>query len=111
MFTSDNGWGHPKRNVWEDPRDLCQHIKAYVGSINFIGTYDPAKHYDYGDVCIRDGNTFIFDGRNSWTELATISDIHATTSTPMKYSSNCKNCGAPMRNHKCDYCGTEDYGK
>ena len=27
-----------------------------------------------------------------------------------KYVTNCPNCGAPMTNHKCIYCGTEDYG-
>ena len=34
-----------------------------------------------------------------------------TKTTPVQYITNCPNCGAPMKNHKCIYCGTEDYGR
>lgn len=72
---------------------------------HFMGEYDPNIFYNYGDITMRYGQVWIFDGSN-WT------CIEESYSEEVKeYVTNCPNCGAPMTNHKCAYCGTEDYGR
>lgn len=75
---------------------------------NFISEYDPNVFYNYGSVvCTRRGEMWMFDG-NDWHSLGS---VESTRTTPVQYTTNCPNCGAPMKNHKCMYCGTEDYGR
>lgn len=70
---------------------------------HFMGEFDPNIFYNYGDITMRYGQVWIFDGSN-WT------CIEESYSEEVKeYVTNCPNCGAPMTNHKCAYCGTEDY--
>lgn len=79
-----------------------------TSAANFVGKYDSSKYYEYGDVCIRNGGLYIYSGFN-WHSLGLEEEaIHERT---LKYITNCPNCGAPMQNHRCAYCGTEDYGK
>jgi hypothetical protein len=85
-------------------------VMGYIKDIttpaaNFMGEYDPNIFYNYGDITMRYGQVWIFDG-SSWT------CIEESYSEEVKeYITNCPNCGAPMTNHKCAYCGTEDYGR
>ena len=75
---------------------------------HFIGEYDPNLFYDYGAICTRYGEMWAFDGRN-WNQ---ISGLQMDVCDEVKeYATNCPNCGTPMKNHKCVYCGTEDYGR
>ena len=80
-------------------------------TFNFMGEYDSNLFYNYGSVCTYKGEMLMFDG-NDWHTLGSVG-LHMieTKTTPVKYITNCPNCGAPMKNHKCIYCGTEDYGR
>ena len=74
----------------------------------FVGEYDSNLFYEYGAICTRYGKIWAFDGCN-WNQ---ISEFQIDMCNEVKeYAINCPNCGAPMKNHKCIYCGTEDYGK
>ena len=78
---------------------------------HFMGEYDSNIFYNYGSVCTRRGEIWIFDGKD-WYSLGSVeSDMIESETIPMQYITNCPNCGAPMKNHKCIYCGTEDYGR
>lgn len=79
-----------------------------ISTIYYIGEYDPNLFYDYGAVTVKDGKEQIFNG-STWECLGISSSLE--TSEVKKYMTNCPNCGAPMHNHRCEYCGTEDYGR
>ena len=71
---------------------------------HFVGDYDPNRFYDYGAVCIRHNGIWMFNGRD-WYQ---ISECQTNTSNKIKRNiTNCPNCGAPLHNNKCMYCGTE----
>ena len=71
---------------------------------SFMGEYDPNLFYDYGAICTRYGETWAFDGHN-WIQISGLqNDAYDEVK---KYATNCPNCGAPLHNHKCMYCGTE----
>lgn len=79
---------------------------------HFIGEYDSNIFYDYGAITMRHGDAWIFDGKD-WHELGIANELvssYEATAT-IEYKTNCPNCGAHMINHKCKYCGTEDYGR
>ena len=86
-------------------------IPDLPSSFNFMGEYDSNLFYNYGSVCTRNGEVWVFDGQ-AWHSLgSTESHMIKTETKSIHYIVNCPNCGAPMKNHKCIYCGTEDYGK
>lgn len=90
--------------------DWAEDIRNIIApAVTFAGIYDSHINYNYGDVCLIGESLYIFDGKRDWTELGICSE--RTNSAPkMKFITNCPNCGAPMQNHRCVYCGTEDYG-
>lgn len=85
---------------------VMEYIKDITTSAaHFMGEYNPNILYDYGAITMRNGEAWAFTG-TSWECLGI-----AETGIAKEYITNCPNCGAPMHNHKCLYCGTEDYGK
>ena len=74
----------------------------------FMGEYDSNTFYDYGAITMRNGEAWIYTG-STWECLGVSNSLE--TNEVKEYVTNCPNCGAPMRNHKCMYCGTEDYGR
>ena len=74
----------------------------------FMGEYDPNIFYDYGAITMRNGENWIFNG-STWERLGMFASLEINE--VKEYVTNCPNCGAPMRSHKCMYCGTEDYGR
>lgn len=74
----------------------------------FVGEYDSNLFYEYGAICTRYGEIWAFDG-HSWNQIF---GLQMDVGDEVKeYTTNCPNCGAPMKSHKCIYCGTEDYGR
>lgn len=49
-----------------------------------------------------DGEWHLFD--HGWQREV------ATAPAPKTYPTNCKNCGAVLHSHQCEYCGSEYYG-
>ena len=92
-------WGNVKMVDWSEVTS--------TPAANFMGEYDPANDYDYGDICLRDNEIWINNGVRDWTFITEVDQSNYITN----YVTNCPNCGAPMTNHKCAYCGTEDYGR
>ena len=74
-------------------------------SLKFCGTYDATHSYSTGDVCIYDGCTYVNIG-NTW-ECISISG-YETKILKITYPTNCKNCGAILHNHICEYCGSDN---
>ena len=72
----------------------------------YVGDYNPNHFYDYGAICKRHNGLWIFNGCD-WYQ---ISESQTNTSNKIKRSiTNCPNCGAPLHNNKCVYCGTEGW--
>lgn len=95
------GWGNPKVIDWVDD------IRALTTpAMNFVGYYDAHITYNYGDAVVLDGIVCIYDGRGNWQELGDCPNFSEPKHEIKQYI-NCPNCGAPMHNHHCDYCGTE----
>ena len=77
---------------------------------HFVGDYNPNLFYDYGAICMKHSEMWVFDGAR-WHQITDIeTNIHHEKEVK-NYITHCPNCGAPMQNHKCMYCGTEDYGR
>jgi len=61
--------------------------------------WDYIPSYKQGDIVMKNGKPYCYDG-SKWNPMTKYTDIKS-------YIGNCPNCGAPMKNHKCEYCGTE----
>ena len=87
-----------KMVYWDD--------QPLVSTLNFIGTYDPNKEYQYLDCCVRDGEVYIYDGRNNWTYIGVSAELQQEK-TEEEIFFHCTSCGAPTRyDGTCPYCGT-----
>ena len=101
-------WGNPKIVDWNE-------IEQNISPIHFVGEYDKIPELELrcrGDLIVVNNNTYMYTGEK-WEELgSTINEpVWETPKSQFTYFHNCPNCGAPMKNHKCSYCGTEDYGR
>lgn len=72
----------------------------------YRGTVVP-KDAVFGDVVYKadTGQTLLYDGQ-AWQNLGTFDDEPVEKPTKITYPSNCKNCGAVLKSHVCEYCGT-----
>ena len=43
-----------------------------------------------------------------WADLGVFDSSDFEHEPKKETQTNCKNCGAPLKNGKCEYCGTED---
>ena len=86
------------------------YFKNYLTpSYMFCGTYDANKDdYKMGDVCLtEDGEIHIYLGDNKWdviTETSTCTEVQIEEVEILPKI--CSRCGAPLRYHVCEYCGT-----
>lgn len=78
-----------------------------LNSLMFCGTYDATHSYSTGDVCIYDGYTYVNIG-NAWECISNIPCGYETKTLKITYPTNCKNCGAILHNHICEYCGSNN---
>ena len=79
-------------------------------SLMFYGTYDATHSYLTGDICIIDGYPHMYIGDN-WEciSINPCDDKDNKTIIPkIIYPTNCKNCGAILHNHICEYCGSDN---
>lgn len=92
--------------------DWAEEIQEVIApALHFVGPYDAHIKYEYGDICIMEDICYIYTGSNNWEEISSTVSTQIWESPKLKYLHNCPNCGARMLSHKCEYCGTEDYGK
>lgn len=71
----------------------------------FCGNYDITKTYLLGDMCVGENNkVYIYTANSEWTEVADTEDDEKSSYILPKI---CSRCGAPLKNHICEYCGTK----
>jgi len=90
--------------------EIMMTISDITPAAHFVGDYNPNLFYDYGAICMKRGEMWAFDGAR-WHQITDVETKTSYKKEVKNYITNCPNCGAPMTNHKCAYCGTEDYGR
>lgn len=73
----------------------------------YVGTEFPTNAPN-GAVFLDTSTNRCFYKSINLTEWAPISNVHASESRQTEYKNitNCRNCGAPVKGHKCEYCET-----
>lgn len=94
---------------WSKGMKTVTWIEEVSTPFNFIGQHAITKEYQDGDVVLMNDEIYVFHKPSEWIPLGQIEDVKPPQ-RQVRYSTNCKNCGAPLHSHKCPYCGTEDYG-
>ena len=86
------------------------YFKDYLTpAMMFVGKFDATKNdYRIGDVCIFDNDkTCIYTESNEWYEIEEpCSRTEITIKEIEMLPKICSRCGAPLRYHVCEYCGT-----
>ena len=49
---------------------------------------------------------WMFNSKKKWVHMANYNEYKTTAAKVIKDITNCRNCGAPVRGRKCEYCGT-----
>lgn len=75
-------------------------IQTYM----FKGKINPNKTYTLGDICIDENNNTYVYSNIGWETLYE-NDLNIKTSIKI-LPKICSRCGAPLKNHICEYCGT-----
>jgi len=75
-------------------------------SFHFAGNYNSSYHYNYGDICIKDGKICCCIRNNHWEFLDwSYEEPQVVIEEEIIYQ--CRNCGAPTNDKGiCPYCGT-----
>ena len=89
-------------------------IAAYKSPIDTrISCYTGFGPPDISDASIgavyfdTDANkTWIFNPKTQWAQMANYDECKTAVAKDNKKIINCRNCGAPVRSHVCEYCGT-----
>lgn len=74
--------------------------------------YNPNKTYDIGDICIIDNNIYVYMDYG-FEIIGNYNFINNKNNyNPHIYKNNykpyiCTQCGAPLTNNICEYCGTK----
>lgn len=86
--------------------DIDLTIPPVMQPMMFIGVFDklPDKA-QYGDLCIVGGNEYVWCS-DGWIDMGNKSPEY--NPPKIHYPSNCKNCGAVLIGHICEYCGTNN---
>lgn len=88
-------------------------IEYKYGAFKYGTLLDLTKNSErdkYGDIlyCTDDCCIYIYDGA-IWTKLFSDDEPnYRTIETHIIYPTNCKNCGAILHNHICEYCGSDN---
>lgn len=88
-----------------DPREMKNLFRAAQGDAfpDFAENYDELFQIDTGrNYVFYNGEWHLFD--HGWKREV------ATAPAPKTYPTNCKNCGAVLHSHICEYCGSEYHG-
>lgn len=49
---------------------------------------------------------WMFNSEKKWVHMINYGEYKTTAAKVIKDIANCRNCGAPVRGRKCEYCGT-----
>ena len=81
-----------------------------IGSIDDIKNIDKNKVFSIGDVIYDKANrgTYLYTDDGKFVRLESTCNVDTDSALKMKpHPTNCENCGAVLRDYKCEYCGTE----
>ena len=81
----------------------------FIGSIDDIKNIDKNKEFSVGDVIYAeaDQGAYVYTDEGKFEPLFTENDTDSSTLKMKPHPTNCINCGAVLRDYKCEYCGTE----
>ena len=72
----------------------------------FLGEYDSTLEYDIDDMCIINGEVYIYTTKTTTEPIATTLPFYTYTIEKEFKPRICKQCGAPLYGNVCEYCGT-----
>lgn len=49
---------------------------------------------------------WMLNSKKEWVQMANYDEYKTTAAKGNKNIANCRNCGAPARGYRCEYCGT-----
>lgn len=83
-----------------------------IGSIDDIKNIDKNKVFSIGDVIYDTATreTYLYTNNGKFEQLCSGGSIYNDTDSALKmkpHPTNCVNCGAVLKDYKCEYCGTE----
>ena len=87
----------------------CWGSFTFIGSIDDINNIDKNREYSLGDVIYSnaDRGTYLYTNNGKFVRLESCNDTDSSTLKMKPHPTNCVNCGAVLRDYKCEYCGTE----
>lgn len=80
------------------------------GSVDDIQNINKNKEYSLGDIIYSQSNRgiYIYTNNGKFERLESYNGIPITQHQKIKpHPTNCVNCGAVLKDYKCEYCGTE----
>lgn len=79
----------------------------YIGHIDDIKNIDKDKEYSVGDILCDGRSVYVYTDNGEFVKLCA-SENETNSAPKMKpHPTNCENCGAVLRDYRCEYCGTE----
>lgn len=80
-----------------------------IGSIDDIQNIDKSKEYFLGDIIYSKANraSYVYTNNGEFVRLeSTCNDTDSSTLKMKPHPTNCVNCGAVLKDYRCEYCGT-----
>lgn len=80
-----------------------------IGAIDGIKNIDKNKAFSIGDIIYDKANqgAYLYTDEGKFEPLFTDKDTDSSAVKMKPHPTNCENCGAVLRDYKCEYCGTE----
>lgn len=84
-------------------------VYKFIGSIDDINNIDKNKEYSVGDIIYSNSNrgVYLYTSNNEFERLESYNDTDSSTLKMKPHPTNCVNCGAVLKDYRCEYCGTE----
>ena len=89
--------------TWGTPSQINTRISTYVdfGPPSIPNAPIGALYFDK-----HTNKMWMLNSEKKWVHMANYGEYKSTAAKDNKNITNCRNCGAPVRSHICEYCGT-----
>ena len=84
-------------------------VFKFIGHVDDIQNIDKNAEFSVGDIMYSeaDQGTYVYTDEGKFEPLFTDKDTDSSTVKMKSHPTNCVNCGAVLKDYRCEYCGTE----